>query len=361
MWAQVGRIVGEVQKIERRHHTFLERLSDACMHPSTGLPLAAVILGTAFYLVRLIGESLISYIMEPLFEHIWRPVVEQLSVWLGGSGFWHDLLVGQLVPTDNGYAIDFSQSFGLLSTGLYVPFAAVLPYIFAFYLVLSFLEDLGYLPRLGVLIDSFMHRLGMHGLGIVPMFLGLGCNVPGALATRVLESRRERFIAATLMAIAVPCMAQLSMIAGLAAKFGVALLVAIAATLLAIWIAGGYILNLLIPGESPALIVEIPPYRLPHIRTLLKKVWMRIRWFLKEAVPFVLGGVLLVNILYSVGVLDWVGRVARPVVATLMGLPERATAALLFGFLRKDVAVGMLAPLNLDPKQTLIALSLIHI
>ena len=355
LWAQVGRIVEQVQKIEHRHHTLLERIADACMKPASGIPIAAAVLAGAFFLVRLIGETLIGYVMEPFFEHLWRPVVEVVSGWLGRGGFWHDLLIGQLIPTDTGSAIDFSQSFGLLSTGLYVPFAAVLPYIFAFYLVLSFLEDLGYLPRLGVLVDTLMHRLGMHGLGIVPMMLGLGCNVPGALATRVLESKRERFIAATLMAIAVPCMAQLSMIAGLAAAWGVGLLVAVGCVLFALWIAGGYIMNLLLPGESPEMVAEIPPYRLPHLRTLLKKVWMRIRWFLKEAVPFVLGGVLLVNILYSLGVLEWVGRLAKPVVSGLMGLPEGATAALVFGFLRKDVAVGMLAPLNLDPKQTLIA------
>lgn len=355
IWSHVGRIISDVQRIEHRHHTLLERLADACMHPMPGIPLAVLILAGSFFIVRLIGESLISYIMDPMFEHLWRPVVEALSNWLGGTGFWHDILVGQLVPTESGPAIDFTQSFGLLSTGLYVPFGAVLPYIFAFYLVLSFLEDLGYLPRLGVLLDTLLHRLGMHGLGVIPMLLGLGCNVPGALATRVLESKRERFIAATLMAVAVPCMAQISVIAGLAAMHGVGVLVAVAATLFALWIAGGYILNLLLPGESPEMITEIPPYRLPHLRTLLKKVWMRIRWFLREAVPFVLAGVLLVNILYSVGVLDWLGRMARPLVSGLMGLPERATAAMLIGFLRKDVAVGMLAPLNLNAKQTVIA------
>jgi ferrous iron transport protein B len=252
---------------------------------------------------------------------------------LGGQGIIHNILIGQLIEGE----IDFGQSFGLLTTGLFVPIAAVLPYIVAFYLVLSFLEDSGYLPRLAVLIDKLMHLVGLHGMAIVPMMLGLGCNVPGALATRVLETKRERFIAATLMAIAVPCMAQIAM------------------TLFVIWFVFGLLMNLIIKGESPEIFTEIPPYRLPYFVALLKKVFMRIKWFLKEAIPFVLLGVLVVNLLYSLGIIEFLGRIAAPVITKLMGLPLEAVGALIIGFLRKDLAVGMLAPLGLSLKQLIIA------
>ncbi|GAI10262.1 unnamed protein product, partial [marine sediment metagenome] len=118
--------------------------------------------------------------------------------------------VGKIV----GGEVNFIESFGLLTTGLYVPFAMVLPYIISFYLVLGLLEDVGYLPRLAVLMDTIMHRLGLHGYAIIPTLLGLGCNVPAILATRILESKRERFIAATLISIAIPCAALQAMIFG---------------------------------------------------------------------------------------------------------------------------------------------------
>jgi len=258
-----------------------------------------------------------------------------------------------LIPAE--VTIDFTQSMGLLSTGLFVPFAMVLPYIIAFYLILSFLEDSGYLPRLGVLLDNFMHRLGLHGLSIIPMLLGLGCNVPGALATRVLETKRERFIAATLMAIAVPCMAQIAMIFGLVGKYGIKGLFPVFGTLFVVWFLLGMAMAKFLPGESPEIFVEIPPYRIPNIRALLKKLWMRTHWFLREAIPFVLLGVFIINVLYSLHVIDFFGMIFSPVVKGVLGLPGEAVAALIIGFLRKDIAIGMLAPLGLSIKQLIIS------
>jgi len=140
----------------------------------------------------------------------------EISALFNGNGILHDILIGQVIDGK----ISYLDSMGMLSTGLFVPIAMILPYITAFYFVLSFLEDSGYLPRLGILVDNLMHKLGIHGLAIIPMLLGIGCNVPGALSTRMLETRREKFIASTLMAIAVPCMAQIAMIFGLLGRYG---------------------------------------------------------------------------------------------------------------------------------------------
>jgi len=350
-WDEIGKIINRIQTIKHKHHTIGERLSDLTIHPWTGLPIAFIVLILLFIIIRNIGEGLIRYLFEPLFEYLWLPVMTALSDILGGQGIIHDVLIGELIDGK----IDFGQSFGLLTTGLFVPLAAVLPYVIAFYLVLSFLEDSGYLPRLAVLLDKFMHSVGLHGMAIVPMLLGLGCNVPGALGTRVLESRRERFIAATLMAITIPCMAQLAMIFGLIGKYGVRGLLPVFFTLFVVWFAAGILMNIFIKGESPEIFVEIPPYRLPYIKGLIKKVWMRIRWFLQDAIPFVLLGVLIVNFLYSLGIISFLGRLTAPVITNILGLPIEAVAALVIGFLRKDLAVGMLAPLSLSLKQLIIA------
>jgi ferrous iron transport protein B len=349
-WDKVGEIVGRVQTITHRHHTFLERLEDLSIKPATGLPLAVVTLLVVFQIIRFIGEGLIRLLFDPLFDHLWAPLMTKVSG-LMGSGFLHDILIGRLVEGQ----IDFVQSLGLLTTGLYVPIAMVLPYIFSFYLVLSFLEDSGYLPRLAVLVDNVMHKFGLHGLAIIPMLLGLGCNVPGAMATRVLETRRERFIAATLMAIAVPCMAQMAMIFGLVGRYGAKGLGLVFGTLLVVWVVLGILLGRFSKGESPEIFVEIPPYRMPYWKALLKKLWMRVRGFLREAVPYVLLGVFVVNILYSLGIIQFLGRLTSPVITGVLGLPRDAVGALIIGFLRKDVAVGMLLPLNLNLGQLVTA------
>jgi ferrous iron transport protein B len=349
-WAAVGSITDQVQQIAHRHHTWRERLSDASVKPLTGSIMALVTLASAFFIVRFIGEGLINYALDPLFNNLWAPVVLKLSSLMGSTGFFHDILIGKII----GGEVNFVESFGLLTTGLYVPLAMVLPYILAFYLVLGLLEDTGYLPRLAVLMDTIMHRLGLHGYAIIPTLLGLGCNVPAILSTRILESKRERFIASTLISIAVPCAALQAMILGLVGAQGWQYVAMVYGTLFVVWIMLGLILNRLVRGFSPELLIEIPPYRLPPWRTVLQKLWMRVYGFLREAIPIILGAVVVINILYFLGVFDAIADFTAPVVTGLLGLPREAVAAIAIGFLRKDVALGMLAPLALSAGQLVV-------
>ena len=355
-WVKIGLIIKKVEKVKHRHHTLRDKIADLTIKPITGIPLAILIIFCAFWIVRFIGENLIAYIFEPFFEEIYRPIIMQLSEWLG-HGFLHDLLIGKLIDGE----IEFMESMGMLTTGIYVPFAAVLPYIMAFYFTLSILEDSGYLPRLATLVDNIFHKLGMHGHGIVPLFLGLGCNVPGALATRTLETRKQRFISATLLAISVPCMAQTAMIFGILGPYGLYYIALVFFTLFIVYIITGVILNKFVKGESPEIFLEIPPYRAPSMEAILKKTWMRIRWFLRDAIPWLIFGVLIVNILYSIGFLTWLGSALAPVMKGIFGLPGEASLALIIGFLRKDLAVGMLLPLKMTAMQLVIAATMLTI
>jgi len=349
-WKHLGKIIEEVQKLHHRHHTFLEHLEDISIRPATGIPLALFVVFCAFWVIRFVAEGLITYLADPFFEKVWTPVLEKLSGILTPGSVLHEIIVGKLI--DN--SISYSESFGLLTTGLYVPFAAVLPYIISFYLVLGVLEDFGYLPRFAVLMDNFMHHLGLHGYAIIPMILGLGCNVPGALAIRLLEGRREKFIAATLMAVAVPCMAQIAVIVGLLGKRGGIYVALVFITLFLVLVIKGIIMNKVIKGKSPEILLEIPPYRIPSFSAIFKKLGMRVLSFIKEAVPYVLLGIFVVNILYALHIIDVMGNLFRPVIEGLWGLPKEAIAALIIGFLRKDVAIGMLGPLNLTTKQLVV-------
>jgi len=350
-WVAIGEIVDQVQHISHRHHTWLERVQDASVKPLTGGLIAIAILVLSFLVVRFIGESLIGYLLEPLFNGLWAPVVLRVSALMGGSGFLHDIVVGKLV----GGEVNFVESFGLITSGLYVPFAMVLPYIFSFYLVLGLLEDVGYLPRLAVLMDTIMHWLGLHGYAIIPTLLGLGCNVPAVLSTRILESKRERFIASTLVSIAVPCAALQAMIFGLVGQRGGQYVIMVYGTLFAVWVILGIILNHSIKGFSPELLIEIPPYRIPPWRIAIQKMWMRIYGFLAEAIPIILGAIVIINMLYLFGVFNAIANITAPVVSGLLGLPKEAITSLVIGFLRKDVALGMLAPLSLTAKQLVVA------
>jgi len=350
-WARVGDIVSQVQSLSHRHHTWRDVLEDASNHPVGGAFIALVVLFAAFWFIRFIAESIIGYVANPLFEWLWTPLLMRVSLALGAGGFWHSVLIGNLIAGE----IDYFQSFGLLSTGFYIPFGAVLPYIVSFYLALGILEDVGYLPRLAILMDTIMHRLGLHGYAIIPTILGFGCNVPAVMATRILESRRQRFIAATLISIGVPCAALQAMIIGLVGQQGGQYVAMVYGSLFASWVIIGLILNRTVKGFSPELLVEIPPYRLPPWRVITEKLWLRVSGFIKEALPIVLSAVLVVNILYTLGVFDAIANIAAPIVSGLLGLPKETVVALVIGFLRKDVAMGMLAPLALTAKQLVIS------
>lgn len=350
-WAKIGDIVSQVQSLSHRHHTWREVLEDASSHPAGGIAIALLVLLATFFIIRFVGEGIINYVTDPIFNWLWTPLLMKMSLALGSGGFWHDILVGRLI---NGN-IDYLQSFGLLSTGIYIPLAAVLPYIVAFYFALGILEDVGYLPRLAVLMDTLMHRLGLHGYAIIPTILGFGCNVPAVMATRILESRRERFIAATLISIGIPCAALQAMIIGLVGQQGIQYVAIVYGSLFVSWLIIGFILNRILKGFSPEIIMEIPPYRFPPWRVIGEKLWLRVYSFIKEALPIVLGAVLVVNVLYMLGVFDFIANIAAPVLTGLLGLPKESVVALAIGFLRKDVAVGMLAPLGLTAKQLVVS------
>ncbi|MCX7704086.1 MAG: ferrous iron transporter B [Planctomycetota bacterium] len=395
IWRRVGEIIAEVQVISHRHHTLLERLGDATVKPLTGIPFAILMIAVSFLSIRYAGEVLVM-LVEPVFERHWASLMLKVSAFIGDGKFVHDILIGRLRKEEIGLVegegmvlvkgkkkgieeaseearqgraamiliedgrliakrIDYKESFGLLTTGLYVEFCAILPYVLIFFLVLSLLEDTGYLPRLAVLIDSLMHRVGLHGMAVVPMVLGLGCNVPGLLSIRVLESERERFIAATLMVIAVPCMAQLAMLFGLAGEFGLSALVPIFVTLFIVWTILGVFMKRVVRGESPEILLDVPPYRVPYWKALLKKNGMRIFWFLRSGVPWVLAGILIANISYTIGIIEFLGNITAPLITGALGLPKDAVVAILMGFLRKDVAVGMLVPFGLTLRQTIVA------
>ncbi|OGS17862.1 MAG: ferrous iron transporter B [Elusimicrobia bacterium RIFOXYA2_FULL_40_6] len=345
-WKIVGELVDSVQKLSHKHHTFSDRLSEITIHPVTGIPAALLILFFTFIIVRFIGEGLVTRVLDPLFNLYYHPFILKLFSSLQPE-FLKQILIGK-----TGVVM---ESFGLLTTAVYIPVVIVFPYILAFYLVLSFLEDFGYLPRVAVIFDNIFHRLGLHGYSSIPVMLGLGCKVPALLATRILESEREKVITTVLILMSAPCMPQTAMIFSLGAKYGVHAIFMIFFILFVIAVVTSLILNLFLKGDAPELFVEIPPYRVPRIATLLNKLWFRTKGFFSEAVPMIIAGVFIINIMDIIGftglIAVWIGRP----VAYLLNLPENIVSVMLMGFLRKDVSIALLAPLGLNAKQFIVS------
>ncbi|OGR98172.1 MAG: hypothetical protein A2016_00265 [Elusimicrobia bacterium GWF2_62_30] len=346
-WKLIGRISAGCQKLTHKHATFLERLQDITARPSTGLPFAAAVLLLMFAAIRFTGEGLINYVLDPLFNGAWMPLVRAALGGLADGGFAKTLLLG-VTPEP-------MQSFGLLTTGLYIPLVTVLPYIAAFYAALGLLEDIGYLPRLAVLLDSFMHRLGLHGYGTIPLMLGLGCKVPAIMATRVLETRRERVIATSLTLTLAPCMPQTAMIFSLLSPYPAKYMLAVFGAVALAGLAGSLLLARLLKGETPELFVEIPPYQAPCCGILAKKLYFRLKDFLLEAAPMITVGVLLINLLDMSGVLSGLTGLLGPAITRVLGLPPETVSLMTLGFLRKDVSIAMLVPFALPPASLVVA------
>ncbi len=351
IWQAVGALTSQVQTLKHRHHTLREMLEDLSIKPFSGMLIGLSVVYTTFRVVRFIGESLINYICDPIFNNLYAPLLEELSSFLGQGTLLNHILIGELIDGK----ISFKNSLGLLTTAPYVEFAMVLPYIVSFYLVLGILEDIGYLPRFALLLDSVMHKIGLHGFAIIPMLLGFGCNVPGIMATRVLESKRERFIASTLISIAVPCAALQAMIIALLGGYGTKPLLVVYSSLFFSWVAIGFVLNRTLKGYSPELVLEIPPYRFPPLNIIFSKLWLRIKEFIVDAFPYVILGVLLVNLLQYVQFFNMISSFFEPVMKRILGLPKEAIFPIIIGFLRKDIAAGLLIPLNMTLKQLIIS------
>ena len=346
-WKLIGELSRGVQTISHKHPGLAERLAELSMRPATGIPLALAVLAGAFLAVRATAEGAIRFVLDPLFSRAYLPLVERAVGLIPMGPAARAFLVGT--------GTDPMNSFGVLTTGLYIPLVSVLPYLVAFYFVLGYLEDLGYLPRLAVLLDRALHRLGLHGYGAIPLILGLGCKVPALLATRVLETPRERVIAMALTLMIAPCLPQSAMILSQVGKFGFLYVALTFGAVAGVGVLSGLLLHRMLKGDYPELFVEIPPYQRPRAGVLMAKLWLRVKSFLCEAVPMIVAGVAAVNLCDMAGLLRGLSGLFRPLVAGVLGLPPDTVSLMVLGFLRKDVSIAMLAPFHLSAGQSVVA------
>lgn len=264
--------------------------------------------------------------------------------------------VSSVVAEDSVVYTIAAGEFGVLTMTPTYLIGVIFPLVTGFYLLLGLLEDSGYLPRIAALADRALSGIGLNGRAVIPIILGFGCVTMGTLTTRILGSKRERFIATALMAIAVPCSAQIAVIAALMAGTGPLYAAGYFGVLLMIFIAVGTILSRLTPGVTTDLLIDIPSLRVPRIDNVLRKTVTKVWHFMREVTLFFVAGSLLISTLYVTGALVWIKRALTPLTVGWLGLPAEAATAFVMGFVRRDFGAAGLLTMELTAAQLLVSM-----
>jgi len=321
----------------------LGRLS---MHPVWGIPILLVVLFGLYEFVGVFGAgTLVNFFEKTIFGEYINPMATKVVQLLVPVGLIQEMLVGE---------------YGLITVALTYAIAIILPITATFFIAFAILEDSGYLPRLAIMSNKIFSIMGLNGKAVLPMVLGLGCGTMAVMTSRILEARRDRIIITFLLALAIPCSAQLGVILGmLSALSFLATIIWVGCILLVLFVSG-YLASKVIKGERTDFFLEIPPIRRPAIANILLKTAGRVEWYLKEAVPLFILGTFVLFLLHKLNLLVILEKTASPVVVNLLGLPEKTTESFILGFLRRDYgAAGLFTMAEkglLTPVQSLVSL-----
>jgi len=378
--AAVDRLLGEAKHVvtDEKKSAFRDWLGLISMHPIWGVPFLGMVLFVAYIFVGKFGAGdLVDLLESKVFESHLNVWIIKLTDLVAPFPHTHVVTDGILAPA---YAMAAAQlttaqavgqfvhdlfvgPYGVVTMALTYAIAIVLPVVITFFLFFGVLEDSGYLPRLAVMLNRVFKRMGLNGKAVLPMVLGLGCDTMATLTTRILETKKEATIVTLLLALGVPCSAQLGVI--------LAMLGSLSLTATSLWLVVtigtiflvGWAASKVVPGDVGDFIFEIPPIRFPKLSNIMIKVLARTEWYLKEAVPLFVVGTLLLYLLDKLNLLVKIQNVMSPLIVSGLGLPAQATNAFLIGFLRRDYGAAGLYKMQqqnlLTPVQVVVALTVI--
>lgn len=310
--------------------TIYDKVSSFMLSPFWGWAFAILAMYLTYQFVGNFGAGvLVDLIEEKFFHGFFNPLIINLVNKIIPFAFVKDMLIGE---------------YGIITMAITYAFAIILPIVTTFFIVFGVLEDSGYLPRLATMVNRFFKAIGLHGKAVLPMVLGLGCGTMAVLTTRILETRKERIIATLLLAMVIPCSAQLGVILGMLSAVSFKVFLIWFSMLLFILGLIGFLASKLVPGETSEFLLELPPLRLPQVYNIFSKVKARLIWYLKEAVPLFILGTLLLFLMDKFNWLIKIEDFLSPVVVNFLGLPAKTTEAFIIGFLRRDYgAAGLYA------------------
>lgn len=323
--------------------SFIGRMS---MHPLLGIPILLFVLYGIYQFVGIFGAgTLVELLEERVFGGYINPWAQKIVMALLPVSLFQELLIGE---------------YGIITMAITYAIGIILPITTTFFIAFAILEDTGYLPRLAIMANRVFNLIGLNGKAVLPMVLGLGCDTMATMTTRILETKREKIITTFLLALAVPCSAQLGVILGMLAPISGKATVIWLGTLLMSILFVGFLASKVIPGGKTEFLLEIPPIRLPYAMNVIVKTLGRVEWYLKEAVPLFIVGTLVLFVLDKLGFLLYLERLASPVVVGFLDLPTKATEAFILGFLRRDYGAAGLFALSeggmLTPLQVVVSL-----
>lgn len=339
-------IAAEVVRETSEGASLSVRLGRWSLHPLWGsLMLIATMIGIYYILAVGIAQWVVGITEEAGMGGYYIPWITDL----GSRLMSPDSFLGQVL---------FGE-FGLLTMTVSYILGLLLPMVLGFYLILSFMEDSGYLPRVAVLVDRWMNKVGLNGRAIIPTILGFGCVTMATMSTRLMGSQRERTIASFLLSLAIPCSAQLAVIATMLAPLGPGYFVLFGLLLFLVYGLAGVLLNRFLPGESTPLMIDLPPLRWPNLGNMLRKTFLKSKMFLFEAGPIFAAGSVLISVMAAWGILDRLQRGLAPITEGWLGLPRETANAFIMGFVRRDFGAAGLYGLPLTPHQIMVALTTI--
>ncbi len=340
---RVNELVARVVRRPERSARLRDLVGRLCLEPLTGIPILLLVLWGCYQLIGVwVAGDVVGLTEETLMQGHYEPWVRR---WVGG---W--------VPEASAAGQILIGEFGVLTMTVTYLLGLLLPLVMGFYTALSLLEDSGYLPRLATLLDRLMNAVGLNGRAVIPVILGFGCVQLGTITTRILGSKRERTIATSILNFVIPCSAQLGVIAGMLAAIGMGFTLAYAGVIFLCLAVIGTILARVVPGQSTPLLIDLPPMRLPRPGNVLRKVFVRSYFFMKEAYIWFVVGALAVSTLQVSGGLDLWQRVFAPLTEGWLHLPREASTAFVMGMVRRDFGAAGLTNLGLTPWQTVVAL-----
>ncbi len=319
------------------------------MHPVYGLPILLAVLYLVYQFVGVLGAgTAVNFLEKTVFGEYLNPWATKIVDFIFPIPFIRELLIGD---------------YGLITMALTYAIAIVLPIVGFFFIAFGILEDSGYLPRLAVMVNKVFKIMGLNGKAVLPMILGLGCDTMATLTTRILETKKERIIVTLLLALGVPCSAQLGVILGMVSGLSGLAAVIWIGTVVLVMLLVGFLSSKMVPGAPSDFVLELPPIRMPQLMNIVVKTLARVEWYLKEAVPLFILGTLILFIGHKLGALEYIQKATDPLVVGLLGLPSKAAEAFVIGFLRRDYGAAglfMLAKNNmLDPIQIVVSLVVI--
>jgi ferrous iron transport protein B len=368
----------------RTRRKITDILGSLTMHPALAWPMLLVVLWGIYKIVGQFGAGdCVDFIESKIFGsslemsggfnfRVFIPFTDIEYVFthvnFQGINYYLGQICQKFMSPDNFFfELFLGEEAGIIQVGVTYSIAIILPIVGFFFVSFGLMEDSGYLPRLAVMVNRLFKVIGLNGKAVLPMVLGLGCDTMATLTTRILDTKKERIISTLLLALAVPCSAQLGVIAGiLGSVSGIHLaiyFVAIFSQMLLV----GYLSSKLLKGTSSDFLMEMPPFRRPKLKNILLKTYYRTKWFLKEAVPLFVIGTFVLFVLTKLGILRYIEMAARPVVKHFLGLPVETTSGFILGFLRRDYAVVSIfkaleekaGNLTIDPNQLIVALVVI--